>query len=269
MTRPLKILIADDEAIARNRLRTLLADCAEQLPTEVVGEADSGVAALENLARVDADVALLDIRMPGMDGMELARRIRHLPHPPAIIFVTAYDAHALAAFEVQAVDYLLKPVKLARLVEGLIRVSSHIDESSSQQVAEPRHFVVNDRGRVWRVPVDEVLYLRAELKYVTLRTREREYVLNEALSKLEEQYSADFVRIHRNCLINRHMIVGFELQRSGEESHWAVVLRDWPERLPVSRRQAHVIKAFRSAGPGHLDSRLGGNDDETPPAGTD
>jgi two-component system, LytTR family, response regulator AlgR len=241
----LKVFIADDEAIARNRLRTLLADCAGQLPNEVVGEADSGRSALEQLARVEADVALLDIRMPGMDGMELARRLRALPRPPAIIFVTAYDAHALAAFEVQAVDYLLKPVKLVRLVEALERVKPVSPSDAQNAVAGPRQFTVSDRGRVWLVPVAEVLYLRAELKYVTLRTREREYVLNEALGKLEEEYGRDFLRIHRNCLINRQHLTGFELRREGEESHWVAVLRDWPERLPVSRRQAHVIREFR------------------------
>jgi two-component system response regulator AlgR len=242
----LKVFIADDEAIARNRLRTLLADCAEQLPNEVVGEADSGGAALEKLIQVEADIALLDIRMPGMDGMELARRLKALPRPPAVIFITAYDAHAIAAFEVQAVDYLLKPVRLARLVEALERVRPLAPSGTSAGgEASPRQFTVSDRGRVWLVPLEEVLYLRAELKYVTLRTREREFVLSDSLGKLEEDYGPNFVRIHRNCLINRQHLTGFELRREGEDSHWVAVLRDWPERLPVSRRQAHVIREFR------------------------
>jgi two-component system response regulator AlgR len=244
MARQVKVFIADDEAIARNRLRTLLADCAERLPNEVVGEADSGTSALEQLSRLEADVALLDIRMPGMDGMELARRVRAFPKPPAIIFVTAYDAHALAAFEVQAVDYLLKPVRLARLVEALQRVRP-LGDSGEGGDAGPKKFTVSDRGRVWLVPVDEVLYLRAELKYVTLRTREKEFVLNESLNKLEEEYGTDFLRIHRNCLVNRQHLTGFELRREGEETYWVAVLRDWPERMPVSRRQAHVIREYR------------------------
>ena len=248
MDRSLKVFIVDDEAIARSRLRTLLQDCVEELPNAVVGEADSGVSALCQLQDAEADVVLLDIRMPGMDGMELAQRVKALPRPPAIVFVTAYDAHAIAAFEVQAVDYLLKPVRLTRLMEALRRVQPQAgqDAAGAKEYA-PRQFTVSDRGRVWLVPVDEVLYLRAELKYVTLRTREREYVLNEALSKLEEQYADEFLRIHRNCLINRHHLAGFELRREGEDTHWVTVLRDWPERLPVSRRQAYIIKEFRES----------------------
>lgn len=245
MNAPLRVFIVDDEAFARSRLRTLLADCVAELPNQVVGEADSGTTALERLAVTEADVALLDIRMPGMDGMELARRLKGLPRPPAVIFVTAYDAHAIAAFEVQAVDYLLKPVRLARLVEALARVKPVSDIPTQQDPATPRQFTVSDRGRVWLVPVEEVLYLRAELKYVTLRTREREFVLNEPLGKLEEEFGMDFLRIHRNCLLNRRHLTGFELRREGEESHWVAVLREWPERLPVSRRQAHVIREFR------------------------
>lgn len=251
MSAPIKVFIVDDEAIARNRLRTLLLDGRDQLPNEVVGEADSGASALQQLARMEADVVLLDIRMPGMDGMALARQLKGLPKPPAIIFVTAYDAHAITAFEVQAVDYLLKPVRLARLVQALGRVRPHSgDDSTGQESpALPRQITVSDRGRVWLVPVEDVLYLRAELKYVTLRTREKEFVLNEPLGRLEEEYADDFLRIHRNCLISRKHLTGFELQRIGEESHWAAVLRDWPERLPVSRRQAHVIREYRETQP--------------------
>jgi two-component system response regulator AlgR len=259
MLAPLKILIADDEALARSRLRSLLADCADQVPNEVVGEADSGVTALQKLSQVDADLALLDIRMPGMDGMELARRIHALPCPPAIIFVTAYDAHALDAFEVQALDYLLKPVKRERLLEALSRIRPRTPETGFANASVERAFTISDRGRVWRVPMAEVLYLRAELKYVTLRTREREYVLNDALGKIEEDFAPELLRIHRNCLINRQYLVGFELRREGEETHWVAVLRDWSERLPVSRRQAHIVKEFRAASAASEPIELGGS----------
>lgn len=237
----LKVFIVDDEAPARARLRGLLQDCAESLANELVGEADSGTAALAALAKAAADVVLLDIRMPGMDGIEVARRLALLPRPPAVIFVTAYDAHAVPAFEVRATDYLLKPVRLDRLLEALRRVAPQED----QQPAADGFVTVNDRGRVLRVPLAEVLYLRAELKYVTLRTREREYVLDDTLAKLEEAFPDDLLRIHRNCLVNRRHLTGFELRREGEETHWVALLKDWPETLAVSRRQAHVVRDFR------------------------
>jgi two-component system response regulator AlgR len=235
------VFIVDDEAPARRRLRELLDDVAAQLPSQVVGEAGSGAEALAALESVVADVVLLDIRMPGMDGIEVARRLAEFVTAPTVIFVTAFDAHAVAAFEVQARDYLLKPVRRERLVEALHKVVP----VSTEEDGAPR-ITVNDRGRVLRVGLEAVLYLRAELKYVTLRTREREYVLDGALVKYEEDYPEQLLRLHRNCLVNRAHLAGFEQQREGEESHWVAILKDWPERLPVSRRQAHVIRDFRN-----------------------
>lgn len=242
MTEVLRVFLVDDEAPARARLRGVLGDCAETLPNRVVGEAASGAEALAALAETPADVVLLDIRMPGLDGMEVARRLSDMASPPAVIFVTAYDAHAISAFEVGARDYLLKPVRLERLVDALRRVSP-VETGASP--ARRDHFVVSDRGRVLRIPLEEVLYLRAELKYVTLRTREREYVLDESLTRLEEEFSDSLLRIHRNCLVNPANLSGFELRREGDETRWMAVLRDFPEALPVSRRQAHIVKEFR------------------------
>lgn len=243
MAEPLRVFLVDDEAPARARLRALLADCAMTLPNEVVGEADSGPAALAGLAGAAADVVLLDIRMPGMDGIEVARQLAEQASAPAVVFVTAYDAHAVSAFEVSARDYLLKPVRRDRLLEALRRVAPPAARPEVE-----RFVAVNDRGRVLRVPLDEVLYLRAELKYVTLRTREREYVLDEPLARLEEAFVDDLLRIHRNCLVNRRHLVGFELRHEGEEARWVALLDDWPEVLPVSRRQAHVVRDFRAPG---------------------
>lgn len=245
MTDKLRIFLVDDESPARNRLHELLEDCAITLPCRVVGEAASGQAALDALSKNKADVVLLDIRMPGMDGMEVARRLSEFPNPPKVIFVTAYDAHALSAFEVGARDYLLKPVRLERLVEALRRAAPAMPVSGPNETG---FVTVNDRGRVIRVPIDEVFYLRAELKYVTLRTREREFVLDESLTRLEEAFPKTLLRIHRNCLVNRDCLTGFELRREGEDTHWVALLRDWPEVLPVSRRQAHVVREFRQAG---------------------
>ena len=240
---PLHVFIVDDEAPARARLRSVLEDCAEALPNEVVGEAGSGPEALSETERLAVDVVLLDIRMPGMDGIEVARQLTERPQPPAVIFVTAYDTHAVSAFEVQARDYVLKPVRRDRLIEALRRVRPAADSMA----VDLAHFTVNDRGRVLRIPLEEVLYLRAELKYVTLRTRDREYVLDEPLTKLEDEFAGAMLRIHRNCLINRAWLIGFELQRGGEETQWMAILKDWPEKLPVSRRQLHVVREFRAS----------------------
>lgn len=238
MPTPLRVILADDEPLARQRLKAQLADLAEDFAVTVVAEAATGEAALAKAATVPADVVLLDIQMPGISGLETARHIAALPQAPRVIFVTAHDEHALRAFDLRAVDYLLKPVRLNRLREALSRVP--------QREATPlrTHFTAQERGRVWQIPVEEVLYLRAEQRYVTARTREREYLLDESLVKLEEEFAESFLRIHRNCLVARRHLMGFKRIHDTEGGHWATILRDWPEHLPVSRRQAHVVKAF-------------------------
>jgi two-component system response regulator AlgR len=242
--RPLKVILADDEVLARARLADLLCDLADVFTVEIVAEAGNGEAALERAADTPADLILLDIQMPGMTGLEAARHIAALPQPPAIIFVTAFDEHALHAFELRALDYLLKPVRLARLSEALSRIKP-LAPAVAEALAPCRtHFSLLERGRIWRVPVADVLYLRAELRYVTARTREREYLLEESLVKLEEEFGQDFLRIHRNCLIARQHLEGFQRQADAGEGHWLALLKDWPERLPVSRRQMHVVREF-------------------------
>ena len=123
--RALRILVVDDEAPARNRLRDLIADCALKMPLEIAGEAANGRQALELVATTEPDVVLLDIRMPEMDGIEVAQHLHKLDEPPAVIFATAYDAYALKAFEVNAIDYLLKPIRVARLFDALTRARAH------------------------------------------------------------------------------------------------------------------------------------------------
>jgi len=245
---PLRVILVDDEPLARARLASLLDDLAGEIPAVVVAEASSGEAALDRAATTPADVVLLDIQMPGMNGLDSARRIAALPHAPAIIFVTAYDEHALRAFELRALDYLLKPVRLARLREALSRVRPPGAEDAAATTARREHFLVLEPGRLWRVPVADVLYLRAELRYVTARTREREYLLDESLVRLEEEFADDFLRIHRNCLVARRHLTGFVRQADEGEGRWLAVLRDWPQRLPVSRRQAHVARDFLARG---------------------
>ncbi|WP_333840497.1 LytR/AlgR family response regulator transcription factor [Pelomicrobium sp.] len=244
----LRVLIVDDEAPARLRLRDLLTDCGEKMPLEVVGEAASGLEALKCLEEAPADVVLLDIRMPEMDGIELAQHLMKLPDPPAVIFTTAYDAYALQAFDVHALDYLLKPVRLGRLFNALTRARSITPlriEILQQLARRPRsHLSIQERGRVHLIPVDAILYLKAELKYVTVRTREREYLIEESLSRLEEEFADRFLRIHRNCLVAKNAISGFEKQSPEAEGQWAVVIKELNEKLAVSRRQWSAVKAF-------------------------
>jgi two-component system response regulator AlgR len=246
---PIKVFIVDDEAPARARLRGLLDDCRRSLPNVLLGEAGSSQDALQAPALHEADVVLLDIDMPGGNGLHCARELARRDKPPTIIFVTAHNEHALAAFDLGAVDYLLKPVRLMRLEAALKRVlHPGVAHEAGPGLAEnlpDRHLMVNDKGRVLRVPIEDVLYLRAELKYVSLRTRAREYVLTESLNQLEQEFSPALIRIHRNCLVSRRHLVGFELGHDDDGDRWYAVLQNWPERLPVSRRQTHVVKAFR------------------------
>jgi len=250
---PLKILLVDDEPLARDRLRTLLADIAIQLPTEVVGEAGNGLAALAFLREQPVDVVLADIRMPGMDGIELAGHLGALPKPPAIIFTTAYDNYAVQAFDLNALDYLLKPVRTQRLLTALNK-ARHVTPADPALLAgigrEVRgggrtHLSCNERGRLLLVPVAEVLYFKADLKYVTARTVEREFLLDEALTHLETEFAERFMRLHRAVLVAKSALSGFE-KAAGDDAEaygWAL-LRGVPEKLPVSRRQWAAAKAL-------------------------
>ena len=244
-----RILIADDEAPARTRLRDLLDECRESFPLAIVDEARNGREALEVVNREKVDIVLLDIRMPEIDGMEAARHMAGMEQPPAIIFTTAFDAYAIKAFEVNAIDYLLKPIRLERLLVALgkTRAAPPVTREALEAAANlpRRHLSVHERGKIHLVPISDVLYLRAELKYVTVRTAEREYLVEESLTNLEEEFADLFVRVHRNCLVARTAIAGFERNAEESESGWAVVIKATGEKLPVSRRQHHVVKQFR------------------------
>ena len=256
MTDELRIFIADDEQPARERLKELLADVSVELPCRVVGEARNGIEALELLPPSRAQLLLLDIQMPGMGGLEVARHLSQLPEAPAVVFVTAHDRHAVEAFELNALDYLLKPVRAQRLAAALRKAVSvgapsraGLARASEQVVAPaggPREFLsVAERNRIVLVPLGEIIYLKADLKYVTLRTAGREHLIEESLVTLEREFAGRFVRIHRNCLVARSAIRGFE--RAGgveEEPHWSVSLEGVGERLAVSRRQWPTLRAL-------------------------
>lgn len=256
----LRVLIVDDEAPARARLRDLLqdlmSDVAQKLPLTIAGEAATGQQALEQAE--SADVLLLDIRMPDLDGLEVAQHLLKLEHPPAVIFTTAYDAHALEAFEVRAVDYLLKPIRRERLFDALSRIGETkpelnktmragiLQELRAESHQSARLFLsANERGRVHLIPIADILFLKAELKYVTVRTAVREYLIEESLTNLEQEFATRFVRIHRNCLVARSAVRGFERAIDEEgEGGWAVVIKGVNEKLAVSRRQQHIVREF-------------------------
>jgi two-component system, LytTR family, response regulator AlgR len=243
--RPSRIIIADDEPPARRRLFDLLDELQPAFPHTVVAEVDNGRAALE-ASNHGADILLLDINMPEMDGVETARHLLKMENAPRVIFITAYDQHALEAFEVHAVDYLLKPVRRERLLAALERAKP----LDSQAVAAlprgaRRFFSVNERGRLLLVPAEEVIYFRAELKYITVITANREYLVEDSLTHIDEEFGGRYLRIHRNCLARSDLIESFERDADAEgEAQWIVTLRGRRERLPVSRRQHAQVRSL-------------------------
>ncbi|MBY0455379.1 MAG: LytTR family DNA-binding domain-containing protein [Burkholderiaceae bacterium] len=245
----MNILIVDDEALARRRLGTLLADC-EGAAHHTVTEAATAAEAQACLAPTSGrafDVVLLDIHMPGQDGLRLAHSLRLLAYPPAIVFVTAHTEHAVSAFELDAVDYLTKPVRRERLQQALgkaqrSRQSAPVVDAAATAL-EGQTLLIQDQGRTERLPLVQVLYFKAEQKYVTVRTAARSYVIEGALSDLEARYADDFLRIHRNALVARRAVRALEKHYDPEEGEgWAVRLHGLGELLAVSRRQTAAVR---------------------------
>jgi two-component system response regulator AlgR len=244
----LRALVVDDERLARARMRTLLSDCKAPA-VHCVGEAANAVQAMEVLQHQTVDVALIDIHMPGADGLTLARSLQSLPRAPALIFVTAHVEHAVLAFDLEAVDYLTKPVRLERLQLALQKVERHMQTRRGLEanIAKEDVLIIQERGRTERIPVQQILYFKAELKYVTVRTASRSYILDGSLNELEEKYRADFVRIHRNALIARRAVRALEKHFDAEEGEgWAVRLNGVDELLAVSRRQLAAVRELVS-----------------------
>jgi two-component system, LytTR family, response regulator AlgR len=258
----IQLLIVDDEPLARQRLRDLVGDVGGY---NIVGEAANGVEAMTLLQNQPVDIVLVDIRMPVMDGIELAQHIRKLATPPNLIFTTAYDHYALQAFDLNAIDYLLKPIRAERLSAALAKARPlQAKQSQALQALQPppQHLSIHERGKVLLIPLDEVLYLRAELKYVTVRTLEKSYLLEASLNQLEHNYAERFVRVHRNALVAKNAIAGYAKQRVAKveqtgseqtgseqagaeagESSWVVLIKGVADTLAVSRRHQHVIRA--------------------------
>jgi two-component system response regulator AlgR len=237
----LKVLIVDDEALARSRLRTLLSECSEPR-VDVVGEAGNAVQAMEQIQRTGCDLVLLDIHMPGVDGMALAKTLRELVAPPAVVFVTAYAEHAVQAFELEAVDYLTKPVRRERLQQALQKVQ-RLRAEAAVDMGLPESLIIQERGRSERVALADVIYLKAELKYITVRTADKEHIFDGALSDLEQRYAHLFVRVHRNALVSRRAVRAVEKHNDPVEGEgWTVRLDGVEERLAVSRRQLAAVR---------------------------
>lgn len=241
------VLIVDDELLARNRLRVLLSECEDPASPFTVEEAANVAQAQAFLQHTElpVDLVLLDIQMPGPDGMVLAQTLRTMTTPPAVVFVTAHAMYAASAFEMDAADYLTKPVRLERLQQALakIRRLRALEGNASANDAAPA-LVIRDRGRAERVPLHQVVYLKAEQKYVTVRTATRTYILDSSLSELETRFPNQFVRIHRNALVNPSQMRVLEKHYTDEEGEcWAMRLHSVPEILQVSRRQLSSVRA--------------------------
>jgi two-component system response regulator AlgR len=249
---PLRVLVVDDEELARLRLKSLVAECGDPAAV-VVGEAANAAQALVWLATRNCDLLLLDVQMPGRDGTQLAAELRTRSPAPAVVFVTAHPEHALQAFDLEAVDYLTKPVKRERLQAALRRVAQRLGAPVKPGGAvkvdeEGPVIVVSDRGRVIRVPVSDVLYMKAELKYVTLRTAEHTHVLDDSLAELAERLGDRFLRVHRNALVAKRAVRALERRAiAGENADdgmeaWGVCIAPVNEWLAVSRRQVAAVR---------------------------
>ena len=235
-----RVLLVDDEPLARERLKRLL---LEHDDFDCAGEAANGDAALSWLALHQADLVLLDIQMPGMSGLETAAEIIKRDNAPAIVFCTAYDEHALQAFGVKAIDYLLKPIRkedfsraLQRAVEWLGTRPQPNEEASA---GVRTHLSARTHNGLQLIPLDDVLYFYADQKYVSVRHTGGETLIDDALKQLEDEFDGRFVRVHRSALVARDRIERLVAQQGGGHK---VYLRGLEEGVAVSRRHLAEVK---------------------------
>ena len=238
----MKVLIVDDEQLARGRIARMIGDIEGY---EVAGEAANGMDAVRLAEKVHPDAVLLDIRMPGMDGLEAARHISGFDESPAVIFCTAYEEHAIEAFNVQAVGYLLKPVRKEDLVTALGNASrtNKAQLSALAQVNESRrtHISARTRRGIELISIGEIRYFQADQKYVTVRHAEGEILIDETLRELEDEFGDLFVRVHRNSLVASGYI---EALVRGDHGHYQIRMRGIEDLVDVSRRHVSGIRKF-------------------------
>lgn len=238
----MKILVVDDEPLARTRLCRLIEAIDDM---HVAGSASTGLEAIKLANELEPDIILLDIRMPEMDGLEAAKYLSQLEKPPAIIFTTAFDGHALDAFEAQAVDYLVKPIRQERLQRALqkaqkINRAQLTNLTDLQNEPRARKYInAGTHNNIDLIPIDDILYLQADQKYVTVVHVNGQNLIEESLKSLEKEFSQQFVRIHRNALVSRKFIAGMEKDHKGK---FLIKLRDCDDKLEISRRHHSLIR---------------------------
>lgn len=246
----MRVLIVDDEALARTRLQQLLEDAAPGADAKLgfaglahleIAQTGDALQAIALLRQQPFDVAFLDVNMPGASGLQLARELNELPKSPLVVFVTAHAEHALQAFELDAIDYLSKPLTAKRLSLALQKIERRQQLAASLEAEAERVLLIQERGRLLRLPLAQVLYIKAELKYLTVRTLQNSYLLDGSLGDIEQQYSDVFLRVHRSALVAKQAMVALEKQYDGDEG-WAVRLQGIAELLPVSRRQLAAVR---------------------------
>ncbi|NHO85503.1 response regulator transcription factor [Pseudoteredinibacter isoporae] len=240
------VLVVDDEALARERLVRMISRMEE---CEVVAQAAGADEALQAIKAAGPDVVLMDISMPGEDGLSAAKRISTMEDPPAVVFCTAYDKHAVEAFEAQAVGYLLKPVRQEQLEQVLqnarklnrMQIAALDDMNKADRPNARKHISAKTRRGVELIPLEDIFYFLADQKYVTVYHRGGETLIDDTLKELESEFEASFIRIHRNALVARSYIEGME---RAPEGHYVMRLRDSEEKPVVSRRHVSKIRAM-------------------------
>ncbi len=239
----MKILIVDDEQLARSRLIDLINDTGKEVS---LLEADNGIDCLEVASKESVDIVLLDIRMPGMDGLETAYHLAALKTPPAIIFTTAYQDHAIDAFNANAVDYLLKPIRSERLQEAIERANfinrarlSLLGEQIEDQENSRNYLSANNMGNIELIPIAEIRYLKADHKYVTVGWPDHETLIDDPLKSIETEFGDRFLRVHRNALVAHAHIEALEKDNEGKN---CLRLHGVDEKIDVSRRHLHEVR---------------------------
>ncbi len=239
----MKVLIVDDEPLARQRLQQLLMEIPQV--SDII-TANNGLEAIEAVQQEKPDILLMDIRMPGMDGLEAAQHIGKLDQTPAIIFTTAYDEYALEAFKVHAIDYLLKPVRKEKLKDSLEH-ASQLNQAQLAAVKEPtkgrKNITAKISGNIKLIPIDEILYFQAEQKYVTVKYLSGETIIEDTLKDLQNEFADQFIRIHRNALIAKKYVTGIHKDNNGQSF---ATINGVPKELEISRRHLSAVKKLIS-----------------------